>query len=269
MNCEQLRDHLREGHVAETTEAHAHAANCPTCQELLTSHALLEALRAPSPEPVGELHSLKQQVSAELTRERGPTALLRSLPTRTRLLLVLVLFVAIAVVEGTLLARVDMPLFPPGHLVPVLGGLGLLALVAAWAALRPLFRSALPRWLELLLLVLCLALPVGLSFVQPVTGHPRGAGTGDPFGHAAACLVHGLSLAVLVWLAFRVLDRRALGGSGRGGLIAGMAGAVIATLGLQLHCAISAVPHWLFGHAGVGVVVLVALGVRHLLSKRA
>lgn len=275
MNCEQLRNHLLEGAAAEgaaadTPEVRAHAAECSTCHELLAARAVVEALRAPTPEQVGDLRSLKQQVSAELARETRPGARLKSLPTRARLLLALLFILAIAVVEGTLLARVDMPLVPMGHLLPVLGLLGLLGVMATWAALRPLFRRALPRSVELLLLVLCLAVPVGLSFVQPATGHPvaeRGSGA-DLLHHAGACLVHGLTLAVLVWLAFRVLDRQALG-RGLAGLIAGMGGAIVATLALQLHCAIPSAPHWLLGHASVGAVVLVALGVRHALSKRA
>ena len=270
MNCEQLRDHLLQGRVAETTEAQAHAANCPTCQELLTSQALLEAFRSDAPQPVGDVSSLQQQLRAELARETRPAARLKSLPTRARLLLALVLILVIAVVEGTLLARVDMPLVPLAQLLPVLGLLGLLAVAASWVALRPLFQRALPRSFETILLVACLAVPVGLSFLQPETGHPvgeRGAGA-DLLHHAGACLVHGLTLAVLVWLAFRVLDRQTLG-RGLGGLIAGMGGAVVATLALQLHCAIPSAPHWLLGHASVGAVVLVALGLRHALSKRA
>lgn len=270
MNCEQLRDHLLEGRVAETTELQAHAANCSSCQELLGSQALLEAFRADVPQPVADLTRLKQEVRGELARETGALARLKSMPTRTRLALALALIAVIAVVEGTLLARVDMPLVPFGHLLPVLGVLGLLGVAAAWVTLRPLFRSALPQSVEVLLLVSCLAVPVGLSFLQPETGHPIGQRGSGPelFEHAGACLVHGLTLAVLVWLAFRVLDRQALG-RGFGGLIAGMGGAVVATLALQLHCAIPSAPHWLLGHASVGAVVLVALGLRRALSKRA
>ena len=272
MNCDQLRDHLLEGRVAEAPEVQQHAAECSACHELVATRSLVEALRAgapasaPSADEAGPLGQLQAQVRAELSREAQGPARLKSLATRTRLLLALALIVTIGVVEGTLLARGDMPLVPMGHLLPLLGILGLVAVAAAWVALRPLFRPALPRSLELVVLLLCLSVPVALSFVQPDTGHhPNVDGFGaDFFRHAGRCLVHGLTLAVLVWLAFRALDRQALGG-GLGPLVAGMAGAVVATLGLQLHCAIPAAPHWLFGHAGVGAVVLVGLWIRQKL----
>lgn len=275
MNCDQLRDHLLEGRDAEAPEVQAHAAECSACRELMAHRALVEALRAAPPDTassaqVGELRSLQHEVRGRLARETGVLARLKSLPTRTRLTLAFALMVMIAAVEGTLLARIDMPLVPLRHLLPVLVVLGLLAVAAAWAALRPLFRASLPRWLEIALLVLCLSVPVGLSFMQPDTAHPaagRGSGS-DLLQHAGACLVHGLTLAVLVWLAFRALDRQSLN-SGLAALTAGMAGAVVATVALQLHCAIPAAPHWLLGHAGVGAVVLLALFIRHKLSKRA
>jgi len=268
VNCDQVRDHLLEGRVAETPEVQQHAAECSACHELVATRGLVEALRAgaPSANGAGQLGQLQAQVRAELSRETSGPARLRSMRTRTRLLLALALIVAIGVVEGTLLARADMPFVPTEHLLPMLGILGLLAVAAAWVALRPLFRPALPRSFELVVLLLCLSVPAALSFVQPDTGHhPSVDGFGaDFFHHAGACLVHGLTLAVLVWLAFRALDRQALG-SGLGALVGGMAGAVVATLGLQLHCAIPAAPHWLFGHAGVGAIVLVGLWIRQRL----
>lgn len=269
MNCEQLRDHLLEGRVAKAPEVQAHAAECSACHELLAAQTLVEALRASAPrdargsEQESDLGRLRQEVQSELARETGAVARLKSLPTPTRLTLALGLIVAIAAVEGTLLARADMPMVPMGYLLPVLAVLGALAVAASWVALRPLFRSALPRWLEVALLGLCLAVPVGLSFMQPETGHVVGRGASG-FG---GCLAHGLILAVLVWLAFRALHRQSLG-TGLGALTAGMAGAVAATLGLQLHCANPTAPHWLFGHAGVGAVVLIALWIRHKLSGR-
>lgn len=267
MNCEQLRDHLLQGRVADAPEVRAHAEECNACRELLGVRPLLDALRGgagPESQQVGDLSRLRQEVGGELAREDGTLARLKSLSTRTRLILALAFVATIGAVEGTLLVRADMPLVPMGYLVPVLALLGVLVVAASWVALRPLFQSALPRWLEVTLLGVCLAVPVGLSFVQPETGHATELGSSG-FGR---CLVHGLSLALLVWLALRTLDRQSLGG-GLGALTAGMAGAVVATLGLQMHCAIPTVSHWLFGHAGVGFVVLVALWIRRKLSDRA
>lgn len=263
MNCEQLRDHLLEGRGPDGPEVRAHAADCSACHELLASRAVMQALRAPEPETASSLSRLQQEVRGDLARETGARARLKSLPTRTRLMLALTLIVAIAAVEGTLLVRGDIHLVPMAHLSVLLAVLAVLAVAASWVALRPLFRGALPRWLELGLLGLCLAVPVGLSFMQPETGHAVALGNSG-FGR---CLVHGLTLAALVWLGFRALDRQSLG-AGLGALTAGMAGAVVATLGLQLHCAIPTARHWLLGHAGVGAVVLVVLWIRHELSNR-
>lgn len=263
VNCEQLRDRLLEGSSPETPELCAHAADCDACRELLAAQSLVAALRTASPNPGRDLSQLQQAVRGQLARETGPSARLKGLPTRARLGLALALIAAITAVEGTLLARADMHLVPTEHLLALLATPAALAVAASWVALRPLFRGALPRWLELGLPAVCLAAPVVLSFVQPETGHPVTPGRGG-FG---GCLLHGLTLAALVWLGFRALDRRSLT-SGLGALTAGMAGAVVATLGLQLHCVIPAAPHWLFGHAGVGVAVLVALWIRHVLSSR-
>jgi hypothetical protein len=270
VNCDQLRDHLLDGGASDAPEAERHAAECSACQELISAQILVETLRAPSSAELGGLTTLKHEVRAELAREAGTLSRLKSLSTRMRLCVALAVGMLIAVVEGTLLARVDMPLVPMGHLVPLLALLGLLAVAASWAALRPLFRQALPRSVEVGLLVLCLSVPIGLSFVQPETGHPvalKGSGP-DHLRHVGTCLVHGLTLATLVWLAFRALDRQALK-RGLAPLMAGMAAAVVATLGLQLHCAVPSAPHWLLGHASVGAIVLLALLLRRKYSNRA
>ena len=270
MNCDQLRDHLLEGGVTDAPEAQRHAAECSACQELISAQILVETLRAPNVAELEGLTTLQHEVRAELARETGMLTRLKSLPTRTRLGLALALGVLIALVEGTLLARIDMPLVPMRHLLPWVSLLGLLVVAASWAALRPLFRQALPRSVEVGLLVVCVSVPIGLSFVQPETGHPAGIkGSGpDLLRYVSTCLVHGLTLATLVWLAFRALDRQALK-SGLSPLTAGMAAAVVATLGLQLHCAIPTAAHWLLGHASVGAVVLVALLLRRKYSNRA
>ncbi|HEY6729351.1 MAG TPA: hypothetical protein VI197_35315, partial [Polyangiaceae bacterium] len=112
MNCEQLRDRLLQGrllesNVADAPEVRAHAAECSACHELLATRTVAEALCAPDPEPLANLSQLQHALRADLAHETGTLARLKSLPTRTRLMLALALMVVIAVVEGTLLARAD------------------------------------------------------------------------------------------------------------------------------------------------------------------
>jgi hypothetical protein len=151
---------------------------------------------------------------------------------------------------------------PLGLLLPIVIALTSLFAATAWATLRPLYRTALPAFAEVALIATCLAAPVALSFLQPETGHPAALkGTGpELFRYVAICLSHGVTLTGLVWLAVRALDRRALDAGGAPWL-AGATGVVVATLALELHCAIPTTTHWLLAHAGVGAVLVVVLWV--------
>lgn len=271
MNCDQVRDHLLHGGAPDAPEVAAHARECTTCSELVSTQALVDGLRsnAASEGAVGQLTLLQDKVRADLAHEAAPSMRLKSLSTRGRLALALALVAAVAAVEGTLLHRVDLYMVPLSHLVPALTTLGVLAVLGAWMSLRPLFRKALPISAQVALLIVGLAVPVALSFVQPETGHPANLkGSGPDLGkYIGICLAHGLSLAAVVWLGFRALDRQALS-AGLAPLTAGIAASLVATLGLQLHCPIPTVPHWLFGHAAVGGVVLVTLLIRRRWSDR-
>lgn len=265
MNCDQVRDHLLEGGAPDAPEVEAHVRECETCGELVSAQALIEGLRsnAASDSAVGQLALLQDKVRADLAHEAAPSLRLKSLSTPGRLAVALGLVAAVAAVEGTLLHRADLHMVPMNHLVPALTTLGVLAVVGAWMSLRPLFRKALPVGAQVALLLVGLAVPVALSFVQPETGHPvalKGSGP-DAGKYIGICLAHGLSLATVVWLGFRALDRQALS-TGMAPLTAGIAASLVATLGLQLHCPIPNVEHWLFGHAAVGAVVLGALLIR-------
>ena len=109
------------------------------------------------------------------------------------------------------------------------------------------------------LVLASLALPVLLAFAHPSTDHPASLmGSEGNFGrYVASCLGHGLALCGIVWLSFRVLDRGELRGQGAR-LTAGTTAALVAVLGLVLHCPIASATHWLLGHAGIGFLALFA-----------
>ncbi len=247
----------------------AHARECASCAELVASDGLVELLQAEAPPPAADLQ-LESALRSQLARETGLAARLRSLPTGRRLAAAFLFCSLLVALEGTVLARPDLHLIPGVVLGPIAILLGGVFGVGVWFTLRPLQRVALPDGLKLGLVLVGLAIPIALSFIQPETGHPAALkGSGDDWPkYAVLCLMHGLGLASVVWLALRALDRQRLR-TRYGAFTASGAGALLATLGLQLHCPIPAAAHWLVGHAGVGFVLMGALLLgRGMLRRR-
>ena len=260
MNCDQVRDLLLEGRTPDPAELEKHTRACEACRELMSAERVIATLRADS--PLADLSSLGAQVRHDIEQETGLVARLKSLSTPRRWLLALTLALAVWLLEGTLLARADLHLVPLELLLPILFALTALFATAAWSSLRPLYRAALPPSVEVTLITACLVAPVVLTFLQPETGHPaalKGRGS-ELLPYVGLCFSHGLTLAGLIWLVVRALDRRALK-AGVAPWLAGAAGVSVATLALQLHCPIPTTTHWLLAHASIGVVLLAVLFV--------
>ena len=203
-----------------------------------------------------------------LDRERGLRARLRGLSRQARLALVAALFAAFALAVFALYPRHDLAIFPLARLLGGLGGFTVLALLAVWHAMRPLYRPPAPRWVSVAVL------GAGLGALGVWVALPEVPTVGVPDPHSPRWMVHCLILgavagAALVWMA-RALDR-----GGRTGMDMALYGAAFgglsANVGLLLFCPINAPIHLLLGHAMVPIalIVLLAIGTSAIPRPRA
>jgi hypothetical protein len=215
---------------------------------------VMETLRA---EPVGDLAALERAVAADVARERGMVAWLRSRSRAVRLMVL----AGLAAVEVALVVafapRPDLDDYPRARLALAFVAATAIVLAASFQSMRPL-HLAPRRWTVWAILAVAVAAPFGLALVPPLAG-----GAAQPI---SICLAKGVALALPLLLAARALDRRAHAARGPAALAAVGAG-VAAVLGLGLNCPSSDPMHLLCAHAPIPAVVVavyLALSVRHL-----
>ena len=195
--------------------------------------------------------------------EAGPwgrlRALVGSLPSWQRRGMGLVILLGISVGFGLLRPRADWALYPAARLWGFALALGASAALGLWLALRPLhrvgFRAASVAWVGwagVLAVALLSSLPAAHR------QHPESlAGQGWEFvSSAAACLITGLVMALVMWGGFRLLDRSGAHWMGHG-LSAMVAAGVAANLSLHLHCPMTPAAHLWAGHA-LAIPLLIA-----------
>jgi predicted anti-sigma-YlaC factor YlaD len=251
-SCADVRDAFLRGEEPDRAELAQHLQDCAECRELCAGEAELgRALSAASRAEPDELELSAPSLAGEV----GVRATLRALPTRTRALLLAAVAVTIAVVGFALNGR-DLTDTPMARLYAVVA----LYVAGLWLAARRGLLGAgecsYQRRTRSLALA-ALGLPVLVALLS--------ASADAAFGGAASalgCFVYGALLALPILLGFLLLgreDRLPVGGLW---LLAALTG-VSANLVLELHCPSRHLGHLLFGHAGIGVVVLgVALAVR-------
>jgi hypothetical protein len=186
-------------------------------------------------------------LEAELNRERGLRAKLRSLPVLTQRALVIGLGVAI----GSLMWVLAKDVAAERALV-TLGSLSTVCLMALWHALRPIHQPPLPAWAWGGLLLLGIAVPVGVAFLPPLA-----LGPGEP--PALKCFGLGTLMGLPVLLLALVVDRAPrVAALGSGTLLAAVAAGGLGNVCLEGHCASDGTVHRLVGHALIGVCLLAA-----------
>lgn len=215
-------------------------------------------------EAPADLGALGARAWAAVEQDRGPLASARRLGTPVRTVLVLLVAVGVAGASAALLPRPDLFTYPLMRLIGQ--GAAMLAggLAGVWLAMRPTWRPEAPPWAAATALGLALGFPlVGALLTPPPTEH-----AGPELGAAFApitllCFVFGAGCALVVVVAWRLIEQRRLVGPMRWATAAA-AGAAIGNLALHLHCPVTEATHLLLGHAAVGFVgaAVGALGAR-------
>lgn len=261
-SCERARRFIIDGarSAAEERELRQHLDACEPCACLAADGGALArelGLRERDPELGGVLAELERSLEAE----RGITGRARSLPTPARLLLALGGAAMVILVGGLLRPRVDLDAYPALRLGVGVGALGATAALGVWLWLRPLFRSPLPAWAVPALAMTSVGLP-WLIAGAPMAhqAHPASlAGAGDDLAvRAVACLLYGGLWGGAVLVLVRLLGR-APGARTSFEALAGLSGALIGSIVLELHCPITQPAHLLLGHAPLAVLLAALL----------
>jgi hypothetical protein len=211
-----------------------------------------------------DLDRMQAELQSKLAEERGPAAWLRARPTPVRGIFAGAAMAALVVTTMALWLRPDFEVYPPGRMLALLALLAGMIIVDMILVLWPLQLPAAPGWLTRAAVI---AAPLGLLvlYLLPTahTAHPRSLhpeGLGPLLWTAQKCLLIGSAVAAGIYAVLRGLDR---GGTRRLPLMAACAG-LAANLMLQLHCAVTAPMHLVFGHLGV---VGVCFGAAWLLGR--
>jgi hypothetical protein len=203
-----------------------------------------------------------------LARERGLRARLQGLSRPARLGLLTALLAAVALAVFALYPRKDLTVFPQARLLGALGGFTVLALLAGWHALRPLYRPPAPGWISVAVL------GAGLGALGVWAALPEVPTVGVPDPRSPRWMIHCLVLGAIAGLAI-VLLARALDRGGRTGMDMALYGAAFgglsANVGLVLFCPINEPIHLLLGHAMVPIALigLCAIGMLAIRRRRA
>jgi hypothetical protein len=200
-----------------------------------------------------------------LQRERGLRARLRGLSRPARLALVAALLAAFGLAVFAVYPRKDFTLFPRARLLAALSGFTVLALLAAWHALRPLYRPPAPGWIS------AAVLGAGVGALGVWAALPEVPTVGIPDARSPHYMVHCLVLGAVAGLAI-VLLARAVDRGGRTGMDMALYGAAFgglsANVGLILFCPINEPIHLLLGHAMVPIALIGLLAIGTLATRR-
>ncbi len=260
MSCTRVRDELRSGRLLESPELARHRASCPRCAELLADEAelgraLANPLLTPSVPP-----RLWTAVEAELAREIGIRARLRSLPTWQRVVL------CAAPVLLVLAWGLRGQAIPLGERASSLAwglAFGTLALASAAVLLRPFWRGPWPRIVHAGLVALVLLLPLAQVLDPGLMAEGAHGAPTTAVGCFMMGVLLGLPFVLTTWLvgrATRVTPSALV-------LLAG-AGGLVANLGLVLHCLKHEPGHLLAGHGAIGLVLLAVAAVTRRVVAR-
>ena len=270
VGCNDVRQRITSGSPLDAPEVAAHLRDCEPCSELAADGGWLGQGLGAVGEPELDVGALLDGTRAEVERESGALERLRSLPTSTRWLglLVLIVVVSVGVLLGT--PRADLAVFPLARMLLGLVALGAAALGALFVYFRPAYRPSLSGSWHLLV-AFAVLVPIGLALLPPAHhAHPASLeGVGDDLvARAVACFLFGTGSAIPVAVASWLFARR--GGLRRATVAAAMAAAAgIGNIALLLHCPLTAVVHRVAGHASVAVVFfLLSAGISVFLATR-
>lgn len=252
MDCAEIRDSFQRGEVPTGADVEAHMRVCGHCRELFSNDAELgRSLARAAALPVSSADELFASLEADVARETGVRAWLRSRPTRLRFALAVLSVLLLVALGGVARRRPDFADYPVTRLALLLS---LYAVGILLAFGKELYLSARRGSLgdHLGLLVAALGLPFLIAFA-PATEASRHAG---PEG-ALNCFLYGglltVPTAALLW-AFDRDDRPSL----RTVCLSAAALGLSANLVLELHCPSGNALHLLQGHGSLGLAWLLA-----------
>ncbi len=267
MDCPELEDTLASGRRLGP-EAEAHIRACEACRSLVedggTLAVSLRELAAISVPPMATTG-----LDALLARERGLRGRLRSLPRIHRVGIAAALVAALAAVVLVAVPRSDLDIYPRLRLLLAVGGFAVLALLATWHALRPLYLPPAPAWVSWTVFALGLAGPLAWAALPEMPTLTPKIDALSPVW-MAHCFLLGLVSGGALVLLVRGLDR-----GGRAGvdmaLLGAAFGGLVGNVGLLLLCPINFPLHLVLGHATVpvGLILAVAIATRATRRRRA
>jgi len=261
MDCAEIREAFVRGEMPSGAEAQAHLAACPHCRELLAENAELgRSLAAEAALPLPFPEDLFAGVEAQVARETGLRAWLRSRPSQLRFALAAVSVLVVVVLGGVHLHRPDMTEYPSPRLFGLLGAYTLgIALAFGKELFESVRRSSFADygWL----LVAALGVPFLVAFAPP-TEASRAFGPEGALGCFSFGVLLTLPTAVLLWALDRD-DRVSLRTVCLSAAALGLAASTI----LELHCPSGNFAHVLLGHASIGFAWLLAWAVARQLDR--
>lgn len=266
--CNETRHHLlRQNELSAA--ALEHLARCVVCQEMVTLPACIE-LESGSNANVGALDmaSLLSQTQRVFSQERGLLAWLRSRRTPLRIALGVSVALVPAAAQLAISHRVDLSDYPLPRLLLAAALYLVVVDFATKTLLAPLYRpksSWVVRWATLI----SFSLPFVIAALAPAYAQPTGrhATIQHSFLHQAwVCLRYGTLLSLPAVLLFLAMDRQSIQARRVLMLAAGIGG-VAGNLALLLHCPNEQPTHQLVGHATVGLLLLVCIGVGMVVAR--
>lgn len=258
MDCAEIRNGFVAGRVPAGPEVDEHLLGCPHCRELFERQAELGRRLALAVPPTVELGELFALLERDVQRETGLRARLRALPSRVRAGALVGVAVALLAFELGFRRRADFAAFSPVVFWGVVAALVLGVLVGAVRLTRgaavPLSSAARERWVAVAFLIL----PAVALLVVPIgSGTPEAA---ESWGHPGRCFFYGAALVAPFLLLYWLFERRDHVPSAAlvsAGALAGIA----ANLLLHAHCPSAHLGHLLLGHASIGAVWALWLGL--------
>jgi hypothetical protein len=266
MDCTDIERILLDGEVPGP-DARAHLAACESCRFLTEeSSDVPSALAGLSLGPLvaPDLRGLEAAVARDRADERGPVAALRATPRWLRALLLGVVMGGFALFVVSFVLRADIGTYAPARLIAQLSAYALLAGVAAWMALRPVYAPPPAPAVARVLVWLALLTPIAIALLPELPTRAAAAAAYVRFGYEMYCFTYGGMMGVAVLFVARFLDR----GDHRStehALLAALAGGMTGVLALQLECPINFPGHLLTGHAVIPIALY--FGYRALLRS--
>lgn len=193
------------------------------------------------------MKSLYSEVEADIARERGPIAWLRSRPTSSRVGLGVGVSVGVVLAVALFSPRSDLSAMPAWRLAVTMGAVGVLFATSVWFGLRPLHRPQAPAWLDPMLVVSALMAMVALAYLPLADPMPHDH---EDWAHALPCMFSGLVLGIPAYIVIRLVDR---GGRPASAFLAASAAALAGNVAISMHCENNSLGHLLRGHVTIGL----------------